>query len=896
MLNLKYSIIDTECLEDYFSLQAKSEKSEVQVYECYSDEDCYQLYNQLKKVTRPMYFYSIDYDKVMLNALCKLVEKKETNILYHLRKINDYIIQDKLDYFRLNAEFWIDCYFYIKKTNEYMEHDEVFELAKIKIKSMYPQYHGFIDNYSHIFGKSKVFKNLIMNSIPKIYYYYNIDVNKTIKPSISLKKLQLIHEGYNIKFDFSKYTKIADIKKDGLFDKWIEYSKNDVLFLEKLFLAKPKDDITKRFYAYKAIKQINPDFEIDINVLFSENNTTLISKILEIPNPVKNFEFDYEEHIKTDHPDFNHLVSFVNQNNFIKKDKDLKNKYCQDYEKDYITDDQTIVNDDKIDLLIGSFMELIINGTKVKIGLGGCHGAIDQYIGENLIHLDYTSQYPSIILQYKEFFRNIINVDLYEAVYNLRITSKTKLSELKVKIEEAYKIIEDGGNEMGDIAEQGPQIEEWEKEKIELELIVEGLKLILNSCYGLINSNFNISIACKKLGRFICLKGQSLIINLATKLINKCPDIKLININTDGIICKIPEGVNIDGIIEQDRDGYFTLGVKQYKSIIQKDVNSYILDNKVKGNFNIKIKQNINRHERISVNAINAIRLIQNKEIKFLPIFFDTKWIDKEEKRYYFTTKENGVKAIKRTAKPEILYIDNELMYFTDDINKADKSLYKKYAEITKNKILNFTWVNPTNTNKPYVEVELIEDIDENILVKRLEKRKLYKLLGTGIASKYIGFTGYKGSIKANSYYPLKPIVPLVYYTMTQIQNSTYCQGFSLHNIDNSFIIIDIDALDKTTGRGKWGFGVLNFIIPLLREAKTFEVWNSQTLKFNHKYIFKNPDPKINYKVNDKYSKFIELIDKGVIWSMKHSERQYFYQGEFKEITPEIISELLIKY
>jgi hypothetical protein len=860
MLDLKYSIVDVECLWDYFSLQAKSESSEAVVFECYNDNDCYRLYEKLKKVTRPMYFYSIDYDKVMINALCKLVEKKQTNILYHLRKINDFIIQDKIDYFRLNAEFWCNCYYDIRDSNKYMQQDEVFELAKLKIKSIYPKCHEFIDEYSNLFGKSQVFKSLIMNSIPKIYYYYNIDVNKTIKPSISLKKLQLIHEGYNVKFDFSKYNSIEDIKKDGLFEKWIKYSENDVLFLEKLFLDKPKEDIIKRYYAYKAIKTINPDFEISNNELYSENNTLLITKILSIPNPKKDFEFNYEDHIKTNHPDFNHFVSFINKYNYIQRDKDLKKYYCENYNKEYINDDITVLTDNKVDLLTGSFDELVIGGTKIKFGLGGLHGAIEKYIGENLLHLDYTSQYPSIILQYKEYFKNIINVELYEAVYNMRIEAKLKEDEESI-------------------------------------LITDGLKLILNSAYGLINSNFNIPISNKKLGRFICLKGQSLLINLAAKLINRSLNITLINCNTDGIICKIPEGVSIDDIIEQDRDGYFVLGVKKYKNIVQKDVNSYILDNKVKGSFNIRIKQNINRHERISVNTKNGIRLIQGKEIEYEPIFFDTKWVNKEEVAYYFTNKEHGEQAIKLTKKPEILCINDEIMYFTSIVDLADKSIYQKYAEITRDKILDFTIINSDNKNLPFIEIELYKDTDENNCIKRSIKRQLYKLFspdGKPVnGSKYIGFVGYKGGIKVNSYLPLKPIKPLVHYTMTSIQDSTYCQGFSLHNNDNSFIIIDIDALDKKTGTGKWGFGVLSDLITDLKACETLEVWNDQTDKFNHKYIFRNPDSK-KYKINDKYNKFIELIDKAVIWSLDHSERVYRYKGMLQDIPNNIIKELLI--
>jgi len=74
--DIKYLIADIETLEDYFSFQYRNEvMSKADIIECYNDDDCYKLYNLLASSTRPMYVFSIDFDAIILNMFCKLVEK-----------------------------------------------------------------------------------------------------------------------------------------------------------------------------------------------------------------------------------------------------------------------------------------------------------------------------------------------------------------------------------------------------------------------------------------------------------------------------------------------------------------------------------------------------------------------------------------------------------------------------------------------------------------------------------------------------------------------------------------------------------------------------------------------------------------------------------------------------
>lgn len=854
-LKLKYLIADIECLEDYFSLQLKSEDmTNVMIFECYNDKNIQNLYSQvLCKISRPMYVYSIDYDKVMLNTVCKLVESNITNLNYHLRKVNDYIIKHKLNYFRLNTEFWCNNYFKFKQNDSTAKHKELFNRSKNQFSGIEYQ---FIDEYPMLLGQSKVFKNLTINSIPKIYWYFNINKEREIQMNISLKKLQLIHEGYNVKFDFFKYTTIATIKKDNLYEEWIKYSKNDVLFLEKLFLARPKEEIEKRWYAYQAVKTINSDFKITNNILYSENNTNLIVEVLKLPEDKinKNFDIDYTQYIKTNYDKFNNFVKFVNENKHIKQDGELRKIYQNQYSIEIEDDSKNIVNEiGQVGTQINSIDEIEIsneiNNIKIKFGFGGAHGALNNYIGENLLHLDYDSQYPSIILQFQELFKNIINIELYRAIYHLRMESK-------------------------------PQLKENPDNKI-LQKIVIGLKLILNSATGLINSNFNLPISCKTYGRFITLFGQSLLINLCDK-VKECT---LINVNTDGIILKQQNNYEIS----IPAKGYFKLGITKMNNLIQKDVNNYIRDDKVKGCYNLSIKQYIAKNEKLAVNTSNALRLLNNNKIEIKPIYFDPKWFpEKADKAWYFTDMENGEIIIKQVKKPEILSINGENIYFTEDKNKVKSEFYLKYAEIVKNQIINFEFGTGKSKNNLFYQEKLEPDTNKNNIEKRTIKRQLNKIFGS---TKVIGLVGYGLKNKQNSYINNQPIKPLIHYTMTEIQNSTYCTGFSIENnkfnSKNPFLIIDIDIYDKNTGTCKKNWNVVSEFITQLKKSDTFQCWNNKTIKYNRKFIFKSSYNQINeikLRLQElKWNNYIEILNKATIFTIADLGN-IKYETDFKEL------------
>lgn len=832
--DIKYNIIDIECLyykkdginSGYFSYQYLTEEmEEAKIFECRQDKHFHTLYKSLSKTTRPMYCYSIDYDKLMINCLCKMVEKGITNIAWKLRNISDFMIDGNVNFFQLNKEFWVDIYFK-NQNNENI--DDLYEWSLDRLKENKSKYEiEFINRYDWLFGKSQLFKRLNILEIPKIMYYYTIRQDNKPRMTISLKKLQLYYENYNIKFNFSKYMNMADIEKDGLYDEFIKYSLNDVDFLKRLWDKKAKEDIIKRIYAVKAVKKLRPEFDVSDRAIYSENNTQLINEILKIDNPKKDITINYLDYVKTPYKKFNDFVSFITLNQDVEKDSKLKKMYCEKFDKMYINDDKKKYEDGQVETIINSIDEVDINGIPVKIGLGGCHGAIEKYIAEDLIHLDYRSQYPSIILQYKELFRNIIDVDLYEQIYNMRNfeikpklkklyedqknqDSVNKLAQLKKEAEEQLKVIENNGNDGADIEVYQDYQREIElldnKSKLVYEKIQElteleqGLKLILNTAYGLINSNFRLPIANKTLGRLICLKGQSMLLNLMFKL----GKTEISNVNTDGIIIKNTENIDIDQIVKNDEDRYFVLGVTKIDKLIQKGVNSYIkISNgkmKTKGEFNLSIKNIIMKHDKF-IALPNALRMIENKCNEIYPIYFNTKYVsiqghedEFKDNAWYLTDKENGNIAIKKTIRPLILGCEGEIMYFTDDREKARIAEYTKFAKLTYNKIMEHR-LNDNSKEIKYFPYTLKPDEDqESIKEKRSIKRKLSKILERDeiLISGKLDITQENKDIlcKGN-----KPVKELNNYTMSDIIKSKHVIGFYLDK--NSYHMVSTDSLEQ---------------------------------------------------------------------------------------------------
>lgn len=801
---IKYLIIDTECLYDYWSFQYRNaDMDDTTIIEITDDKGFYDFYhNVLAKAKLSWYDFAINYDKVMINALCKLVENEFTNINYHMRTINNHIIgniklNNGMDYFKINREFW--CNYYFPRKDDFDNSNVLYEDSLEKIKTQYywnSNITEFLNNYSCILGKSKVYNKLNIIDIPKLLFYYSIRNDGIIRPNISLKNLQLHEEQTNLKFDFHVYDTIDAIKKDNKYDLWLDYCKNDVNFLYRYFQKEVLPILNTRLTACKILQDMKNDFQIEDKMIHSENNTNLLIKAFSVNKSINETdlniieEIDYTKYIKpTNFVKFDNFVKFVNQNKHIKNDKKLKTLYCQELETDYINDDSTREFEGKFETIINSFDVISLGGTSTKFGFGGLHGAIDNYINDldGVLYLDdYESLYPSIIRFFREYFKKIINMELYDALYvyrNTIVKPKSKNNKLSEEEQKHYQNLD------------------------------KGCKLLLNSCYGLINSEFNICIANKTLGRLICLYGQYKCIQLADKILEVSPLSKLINVNTDGIIANNLSDNLIKMINDSLNTETFLLDYNKIDTLIQFDVNNYIkISNnhmKTKGtSFNLGIKQMFSRHEKLPCNTKNALKFIANKSnIEIEPILFHQK--NKNESTitlnnetsskdtiYYLTNKKNGEHAIKHIASPIILSLDGVIYYFTSDKKKADIKEYIKFARLTEEKIKNFTLNKQQNVIKYYPHVLIPETEQEKNKEKNSVKLKLGKLLNGDIC-----LNGFKNTSNNILTIRNKPIQELSNYTMTEIRNSTECLGISI--IPDNYTCVytkdieDIQKLDK---------------------------------------------------------------------------------------------------
>lgn len=188
-------------------------------------------------------------------------------------------------------------------------------------------------------------------------------------------------------------------------------------------------------------------------------------------------------------------------------------------------------------------IELEIGGCPVKLAYGGIHGAIPCYREEatddrSIRNKDVASYYPHQMTLNHFCSRNIPSPAVYEATIERRVKAK----------------------KAGD------------------KVTANALKLVLNTTYGAMLNKYN-ALYDPLMGRSVCISGQLQLLELAVHLVQECPTLKIIQLNTDGIM------VSMDNTDEpkwqeitqewQDRTG-FELEEDKIKLIVQKDVNGYV--------------------------------------------------------------------------------------------------------------------------------------------------------------------------------------------------------------------------------------------------------------------------------------------------------------------------------
>ena len=194
--------------------------------------------------------------------------------------------------------------------------------------------------------------------------------------------------------------------------------------------------------------------------------------------------------------------------------------------------------------LFKSELILDVDGAEAKIAFGGIHHARPNYSecseGKRIIrNFDVASLYPSLMVYNGFTSRNIPSADSFAEVYHTRLKAK----------------------QTGD------------------KHTANTLKLILNTTYGASLATTN-PLYDPLMGRSVCITGQLYILELAIRYLQACKTVRIIQLNTDGIMIsldseELPVIYRINDEWQQSK--HLLLEEDKIHKIVQKDVNNYVM-------------------------------------------------------------------------------------------------------------------------------------------------------------------------------------------------------------------------------------------------------------------------------------------------------------------------------
>lgn len=370
------------------------------------------------------------------------------------------------------------------------------------------------------------------------------------------------------------------------------------------------------------------------------------------------------------------------------------------------------------------------------VGYGGIHAAIPNYFfveteDRVIRNKDVASYYPHLMTLCGYTSRNIPSAQIFEDVLETRMKAKAS----------------------GDKA------------------TANALKLVVNTTYGALLNKYN-DLFDPLMGRSVCITGQLFLMELAQHLYADIPDLKIVQLNTDGIMveCDRKYLPKLDEICDewQSRTG-FELEEDAVIRIAQKDVNNYVEVQeggkaKSKGGYLVRGIStvgafNINNNACIvaaavkeylvngvpvedTINGCNDIfqfQLIAKAGVKYREAYH---LVDGEKvpvqkvNRVYATKDERYGKLFKvkaendSTAKiemlPEHCIIDNDNHLTIDDVDKTF------YIEMAKKRINDFLGIKPEKKKggrKKMATTKKTETTDTaamNIYQKLLKARAMF--------------------------------------------------------------------------------------------------------------------------------------------------------------------------
>lgn len=410
------------------------------------------------------------------------------------------------------------------------------------------------------------------------------------------------------------------------------------------------------------------------------------------------------------------------------------------------------------EILFKSKLKVEVGGCPCVIGFGGIHGALPAYQckaeGTRVIrNYDVASLYPSLMIKCGYTSRNIPDPKRFEETYNTRLAAKRS----------------------GD------------------KTTANTLKLVLNTTYGAMLNQYN-DLYDPLMGRSVCISGQLFLLELARHYVADLATVKLIQLNTDGIMVSIDES-EVPALLAindewQERTG-FALEEDRIRAIVQKDVNNYVEvaedgSTKVKGGYVTHGIApagafNVNNSAVIVKKAIVAwftkdipveetvggatdvleFQIIAKAGVKYREAYHivdGQQYSVQRVNRVYATADERYGKLFKvkaedeSTAKieslPEHCIIDNEN---TITIDQVDKTFY---IEMARKRVNDFLGIKEKKERKPRMATTAkAVPTPMNVYQKLLEARML--VLNSGMKK-----TG-KNMHLAFKYFELEDIVPV---------------------------------------------------------------------------------------------------------------------------------------
>lgn len=190
---------------------------------------------------------------------------------------------------------------------------------------------------------------------------------------------------------------------------------------------------------------------------------------------------------------------------------------------------------------------------------GGLHSAIKNKMFRDISLKDLDSQYPSIIIEYDLFSRNLLEEEKKKY---------TQMKEDRVR----YKHLSKDTNLS-------------EKQREEYKMLANALKLILNIFYGVSKAPY-YDLWDYDMGNRICYTGELLILYMSYCL--EEIGIRTLQHNTDGIMT-IKDNAQVKEVMEKyHKDTRMLSTNDKYDLLYQKSVNEYIAYDKVKEQYHIK--------------------------------------------------------------------------------------------------------------------------------------------------------------------------------------------------------------------------------------------------------------------------------------------------------------------